>query len=35
MSTMIRIAVFVYLAQAAVGLTVGFILPWLVFFEAN
>jgi hypothetical protein len=35
MSTMIRVAIFVYLAQAAAGLTVGFTLPWLLFFGAK
>jgi hypothetical protein len=29
MSTKVRIAIIVYLVQAAVGFTIGFTLPWL------
>ena len=35
MGTMIRFAIFFYCAQAVAGLTVGFALPWLVFFGAR
>jgi len=35
MSTLIRVALLVYLAQAAAGLAAGFILPWLLFFGAQ
>ena len=33
MSTIVRIAVIVYLTQAAVGIAVGLTLPWLKFFK--
>ena len=33
MSTIVRIAVIVYLAQAVVGFAVGFTVPWLQFFK--
>ena len=29
MSTIVRITIIVYLAQAAAGLAIGFTLPWL------
>jgi hypothetical protein len=32
MSTAVRIAIIVYLGQAAVGFAVGFALPWLHIF---
>jgi hypothetical protein len=32
MDSTVRIAVIIYLAQAAAGFTVGFTLPWLQFF---
>jgi hypothetical protein len=32
MIIMVRIAVIVYLAQAAIGFAVGFTIPWLRFF---
>jgi hypothetical protein len=35
MSSIVRVAFFVYLAQAAAGLAVGFILPWLLLFGAE
>jgi hypothetical protein len=33
MSNIIRIAVIVYVAQAATGFALGFALPWLIFFD--
>jgi hypothetical protein len=35
MTSIFRIAVIVYLAQAAAGFAVGFTLPWLLFFGVN
>ena len=32
MSTIVRVAVIVYLAQAAAGFAIGLTLPWLQFF---
>jgi hypothetical protein len=32
MSTIVRVAVIVYLAQAAAGFAVGFSVPWLLLF---
>jgi hypothetical protein len=32
MSTIVRVAVIVYLAQAAAGFAVGFSMPWLLLF---
>jgi len=32
MSTKVRIAIIVYLVQAAVGIAIGFTLPWLRIF---
>jgi hypothetical protein len=33
MSTIVRIAIIIYLTQAAVGIAVGLTLPWLQFFK--
>jgi hypothetical protein len=33
MSTIVRIAIIVYLTQAVVGFAVGFTVPWLQFFK--
>jgi hypothetical protein len=33
MSTIVRIAIIVYLTQAVAGFAVGLILPWLQFFK--
>ena len=35
MSIVIRVALLVYVAQATVGLAVGFTMPWLLFFGAK
>jgi len=32
--TIVKIAVWLYLIQAAVGFAVGFTIPWLQFFQA-
>jgi hypothetical protein len=33
MSTIVRIAIIIYLTQAAAGFAVGLTLPWLQFFK--
>jgi hypothetical protein len=33
MSTIVRVAIIIYLTQAVAGFAVGFTLPWLQFFR--